>query len=238
MKIEQKGFSLIELMLATALLSMVMFTGYYAYSLYSDKWQERTAAFWQSNREYIALEALNRTLESAVPYVVHEGVLEAQGRPSILFNGDSQSILFVSYSPLLSSKPAVVRLDWVEDSEQSFLRYREASLNALTLLKFTEDIDWQHDIKLLNNVAQVEFQYLGWTSLQQAIAGNANPMDLLLGETRPTPSWQSNYGMNSNRLLPDAIKIHFWDSNQRETDMQITMSSGSYLTLFQYIRED
>ncbi len=66
-----RGFTLIELMLATSLLMMVMFSGYYAYSLYSQKWQKRVQVFWHGTEQAIALDSLHKVLSSALPYMVN-----------------------------------------------------------------------------------------------------------------------------------------------------------------------
>lgn len=54
--VASEGFTLIELMVATSLLMIVMFSGYYAYNLYSKKWQSRVHTFWDKTEDAVALE--------------------------------------------------------------------------------------------------------------------------------------------------------------------------------------
>ena len=75
LKTNYTGFTLIELMLATSLLMMVLFSGYYAYSLYTQKWQKRVDTFWQGTNDAIGIETVNKLLVATIPYVLKRGVI-------------------------------------------------------------------------------------------------------------------------------------------------------------------
>ena len=120
---KQQGFSLIELMIATALLSMVMFSGYFAYSLYTDKWQKRTELFWQLNKNSLGLEAMSRVLEEAASVYI---IKNQDENYAVMFNGTQQSLTLVSHSPIFTSGSALVSFSLQTNKQgKSQLIYKE-----------------------------------------------------------------------------------------------------------------
>lgn len=111
-----KGFTLIELMLATSLLMLIMFSGYYAYSLYTQKWQKRVQVFWQGTEQSIALNTLNRMLTSINSYVV-----KGKGdKACVYFFGTDNTMRFVTDFPIYSKSTAIVELEVREENEEQY----------------------------------------------------------------------------------------------------------------------
>lgn len=234
-KQKQQGFSLIELMIATALLSMVMFTGYFAYSLYTDKWQKRTDYFWQLNQNALGTEAIIRTLEAASVYIVKN----KQDEFSILFEGEQTAITLVTNSGLFSNTTALIRLQTVEQENglQSLL-YSELPLSKTMLLEYPAEPNWQYRNLLVKNITKVNFQFYGWEILQNAVKGNMDPSELSLGEKRIKQRWYTSHNLEENRLLPSKLALYFESSQQQATHIQVDLISDSYLELIRYLRVD
>ncbi|XQF90942.1 prepilin-type N-terminal cleavage/methylation domain-containing protein [Pseudoalteromonas espejiana] len=96
----QKGFTLIELMLAMTLLMLVLFAGYYGYGLFTDKWQKRTQFYWQQTQQTLAFDAISRVFESTFPYIVNSD----NNEPAQYFSGDQNRVIFVTTSLYLLKK--------------------------------------------------------------------------------------------------------------------------------------
>ncbi len=225
-----KGFTLIELMLATSLLMMVMFSGYYAYSLYSQKWQKRVQVFWHSTEQATALDSLHKALSSDLPYVVNC----KDDKACIYFKGSNTSASFVSSSAIFSAEPALIqlRIEAISDSNNYNLIYQEQSIKHSLVLELEHQPKWQHKIVLLNNIADFNFSYFGSQSFvvaaQQLISDN-----LIMEDTR---TWYQNHQSNVSRLLPEKIQINF-TSAIGGSNFQIALSQHSLNYLLTFIQE-
>lgn len=226
-----KGFTLIELMLATSLLMMVMFSGYYAYSLYSQKWQKRVQVFWHSTEQATALDSLYKTLNSAMPYVVNG----KDDKACIYFKGSSTSVSFISSSPIFSADPALVKLqvEAMSNGNNYNLIYQEQSLEHSLVLEIEHQAQWQHKIVLLSNIADFNLSYFGWESFEDVVKELNN--DTLI--TEDTRTWYQNHQSNVSRLLPEKIQINF-TSEKGVSNFQIALSQHSINRLLTYISED
>lgn len=230
---KQQGFSLIELMIATALLSMVMFTGYFAYSLYTDKWQKRTDYFWQLNQNALGTEAIIRTLEAASVYVIKN----QKGKFSVLFEGEQTKITLVTNSGLFSNTTALIRLQTIEQKNglQSLL-YSEQPLIKSILLEYPKEPQWQYQNILVANVNKVNFQFYGWRNAQNAGDSTLSAIDLEPRQEKVKRQWYTNHSIEENRLLPDKLALYFENQLQQPTHIQVDLVSGSYRELARYFR--
>lgn len=231
----QAGFSLIELMIATALLSMVMFTGYFAYSLYTDKWQKRAEHFWQLNKNALGTEALIRTLESASVYVVKNEKDEF----SVLFSGQEKSITLVVNTGLYSNTTALIRMQAIaQDNGLQSLIYSELPLINAMLLEYPKDPLWQYQNILLKDITKVNFQFYGWQTMENAGNSTLSAIDLEPGQTKARRHWYNEHSINKNRILPDKLALYFENEQQQVTHIQVDLVNGSYRELARYFRKD
>lgn len=234
---QNKGFTLIELMLATSLLMMVLFSGYYAYSLYTQKWQKRVDTFWQGTQDAIGIEALNKLLIATIPYVVKGN----NDRLSVYFVGDSQFIQFASNYSLFNDDASLVRIEYLSESKQ--LVYREKSLENFALLS-TRQLEqqesgildtWDHSAVLLNNVAGAEFSYWGWVSFEDAME------EMNLGEnlsrSNAKPQWYANHQVETHRILPKSVNVSLNLLNS-VSSFTVTLPNNTEYWLLSNIRKD
>jgi len=228
---QAKGFTLIELMLATSLLMMVMFSGYYAYSLYSQKWQKRVQVFWKNTEQAVALDTINKVTNAAVPYVVNG----ERNQASIYFKGTAHSLSFVSSSALFSNTPALVEfeLEAIEGSDTYQLIYKEHDFSEQLLLNVKHKPEWQHKVILLTGIKELNFSYFGWQTFQQATKQSSS--NAFIKEDLRV--WYSEHKTHVSRLLPEKIKIDFINSHGH-TDFNIALSQHTLSRLMAYIRVD
>lgn len=228
-----KGFTLIELMLATSLLMMIMFSGYYAYSLYSQKWQKRVDIFWKGTNQGIGLDALNKLYISAVSYVIKNN----EDKESIYFEGDQSRMRFVSYSPIFSNGTALVELEVQQSGETKRLIYREFNLlnkPVYTLEGFEQITQWQKEVILFQDYNEISWSYYGWTSfedaLQQAnIAGN-----IVTSELRKP---YAQHKLATIRILPVSIQLTLVKENNQSL-FNIDLPNNTVFALIANFRND
>lgn len=225
-----KGFTLIELMLATALLMMIMFSGYYAYSLYSQKWQKRVDIFWQSTEQAIALDALTKVITSAVPYAIN-----GENKKSYLyFMGTQTSVSFVSSAALFSDNPVVVDLTLVPGKQEGMfdLLYREANQNFL-LVNLEAQPAWSHEVLLLTDIQNFSFSYFGWETFEQALTqlDDENPSN------EDTRKWHFFHDIHKSRMMPEQMQVSF-QNEKSETNFTLALTQNSIYPLLTYMRID
>jgi prepilin-type N-terminal cleavage/methylation domain-containing protein len=227
----QKGFTLIELMIATSLLMMVMFSGYYAYSLYSQKWQKRVQVFWHNTEQATALDSLHKVIHSALPYIVNG----KDDKAVIYFKGTNTQVSFISSSAIFSAEPALVKFSIEASANNSHynLIYQEQSIKHNLVLDIEHQAQWQHEIILLTNIAEFNFSYFGWQSFGDVI-NELNSEAFVKEDTR---TWYQNHESNISRLLPEKIQISF-NSEKGGSDFQIGLSQHSVHSVLIYGRED
>lgn len=231
---KQRGFSLIELMIATALLSMIMFSGYFAYSLYTDKWQKRTELFWQLNKNSLGLEAMSRVLEAASVYIVKN----QEQQYAVMFNGSQQSLTLVSNSPIFSSTTALVSFSLQTNKQgKSQLVYKELPLKGRMLTVEPTQIDWPISKVLIDDVQQLTFQYYGWETLSNAVKGNAGSDTFELGSKPILQRWYTQHSLQ-NRIMPSKMSVYIKSNNDQQTQIQIDLVTSSYASLIYYLQED
>lgn len=228
---KSKGFTLIELMIATSLLMMVMFSGYYAYSLYSQKWQKRVQVFWQSTEQSIAIDSLNKMLSSTLPYVVNG----KNDKACIFFKGTNSQLTFVTSSAIFSTEPALVQINLVQNNESYQLIYQEQSIGSNLVVSIGHEARWQHKISLINNISNFNLSYFGWPTFEQATMHSNNDDDLSRRVDNRT--WYQNHSANSSRILPEKIQLDF-TINQTTSTFEVLLPQHTLYNLLAYLRVD
>lgn len=230
---KSKGFTLIELMLATSLLMMIMFTGYYAYSLYSQKWQKRVDVFWQRTNQGIGLDAVNKLFISTVSYVVKNN----DNKESIYFEGDQHHVRFISNSPIFSTGTALVELEVVRVGDKERLIYRESNLlnkPVYTLDGFEKITQWQKQAILFKDYSSISWSYYGWTSFADALEQANIAENVVKRELR---SSYTEHELTKIRILPVSIYISLVKENNQSI-FNIDLPNNTIFTLIANLRND
>lgn len=229
---KQTGFTLIELMLAVSLLMLVMFSGYYAYGLYTTKWQKRVDIFWQNSQQAMAFDSMSKLLESAQPYVI----IDKEEKPSLYFSGDNSRIRFVTNTPLLSEASALVELA-IEQRDGSYLLvYREYSIAFTLFLTQPEPINWDKQVVLLNELTQARFSYFGWQSFSEVLKVGLADETELDPASNISQQWYNEHRLEFSRIMPSKVNIELMDKNEQHTNITIALPIEGHKHLFSYLR--
>ncbi|WKD22053.1 prepilin-type N-terminal cleavage/methylation domain-containing protein [Pseudoalteromonas sp. KG3] len=227
----QQGFTLIELMLATTLLMLVLFAGYYGYGLFADKWQKRTQYFWQQTQQTLAFDVITRVFESTFPYIVKSD----NNEPAQYFSGDQNRVIFITTSPLFSNKTSVVEFKILQNADGYSLAYNEASMSDNLLLNQSDVIIWQHQIVLLENLQDISFEYYGWKNLEQVLSVLVRDDD---DENSATPSFYQQHIMEERRVLPVSLYINLKAENGEQSRFPVSLPTQAASVLVDYIKEE
>ena len=150
------GFSLVELLLAITLLSMLLALAYGGLRASARATEKGQAILDDSNRIRMAHQFVRRQLTQLLPLAFDEGEAEDQ---RVIFQGDSRRIRYVAPMPgyLGYGGPQVQELEIVQGEEGL-----ELVLSHALLQGFEEEYLYQREpILLLDKIQQAEFQFLG-----------------------------------------------------------------------------
>lgn len=234
---KNKGFTLIELMLATSLLMMVLFSGYYAYSLYTQKWQKRVDVFWQGTQHAIGVDTLQKVVASAIPYVVKN----EDDRSEIYFSGDAEQLEFVTGSPIFSNEAALVNISVEPVGNTKQLVYREKSLVDFVLINTNQTLNkdesfWDVSTILVSSFNELEFSYHGWLSFSDAVRF-VNAESSIEERNPPEQAWYSIHQQQTVRILPENVKILF-SIDEQQSEFTTTLPTNTVYQLLAAIRKD
>lgn len=227
---KQSGFTLIELMIASSLLMLIMYSGYFAYSLYSNSWNKQSNAYWQTADQGVILTSLTRLVESSLPFIVKDSNENA----SMYFIGENNSVSFVSSAPIYSELSALVELRIIDNQ----LIYRESSFENALFLSKLDAREWQHEVVLLNEIANASFSFYGWENLLQILNAKTQRENPVRGEQLITPSNYTQHEMETRRVLPMAISFYYTNKLQQEVVLNFHLPQNTQYALYRYIRED
>ncbi len=235
MVVRERGFSLIELMIATAILTMVMYVGYLGYSLYSQAWEKRVNSYWQNSKFSIGLEALVRVIESSAVYIVDTS---NKGNPVLFFEGRERELLFISSSPIYSATDAIIKLIVKDTNNGIELIYKEKSLAKSPLLSWPEgDIEWENEVVLLPNLIDFKLSYLGYENFKRAETTYSEE-NVQMNAAALSLSWQKIFTKDVHKIIPEKVNVSLLTSSNEKTDITIDLPAHTVIHLINYLREE
>jgi len=192
------GFTLVELMISLVILSLLLFTGSYSYSILAERWNSNLGSFEYTAKQSRQLNLLNSVLSSIQPLVI----TDKDGQPSFLFVGDQHSLLAMTNNGITqSSHPEIFRLTLVDeggDGDTSKLLYQSVSSKNVVLKQVEQEIEFTHEIVILDDIKSFHLRYLGWRDIHEK--SNANDSGAL-------PNWYDKYSSIERKLTPNLIQM-------------------------------
>lgn len=196
---KHRGYTLVEVLIAMVILTGLMFTANYSYSLYSQYWSGRLGTFDNTMFVYKGMLQLKETIDSALPYIV-EGNASSYG---FYFLGRAQGVTFVTSAPIFavtSNDAAVVRI-FSEKADKGYqLVYEEAPLSDTLLVKADQQLNFKYRTVLTNSSEPINFSYYGW---QQAIHKHER-----MEHENQKQTWSDRYDGMQTRIQPSILKLN------------------------------
>ncbi|MEW6989432.1 type II secretion system protein J [Colwelliaceae bacterium 6441] len=192
----QKGFTLIELMISISILTLLLFTGSYTYSLMSERWNKELGQFSESVRTLKSIEILQRALEGVHSFVV----VNDKNKPSFFFIGDGDSLLSVTRSGIFTSDyPEIFRISAIKNEQGLFdLVYQAESTQNVLLTGTDQSIEFNNDITLFNDIEDISFTYFGWHSFVSKS---------FRAESGDKPLWYTRFSGIDNQMMPENFQL-------------------------------
>jgi len=191
-----KGFTLIELLISISILSLLLFTGSYSYSLMSTRWNKELGQFSTTAKIAKHLELTQRVLEGIQSHIV----VDKTKKPYFFFIGHQNSLLAVSQAGLFSGYfPEIFRLTVLEKSTGLVdLVYQSVSSESVLLTNTEQQIDFSKNIILFSDMEQIKFEYFGWKNYNEKTDDESNNYK---------ESWHSNYSGIDRQYTPSKLRL-------------------------------
>lgn len=159
-----KGFSLLEMLVAVVVLSMVIGISTYAYAMFIRQWDGRLGRFDEAQAQYQRLEWLAAALEDTLPYVVRDD----EGALGFYFLGRDEGLTLVTMSPIFGvGEPALIRVFREPDEGDAWrLVYEEAPFAGTLLAHADQRMEFRHRLVIARGLPRPGFRYFGSTDLR------------------------------------------------------------------------
>lgn len=192
-----KGFSLLEMLVAVVVLSMVIAISTYAYSLFVRQWDGHLGRFDEAQAQYQRLDWLAAALADTLPYVVRD----EQDQLGFYFLGRDEGLTLVTMSPIFGvGEPALIRVFRELDEGGAWqLVYEEAPFSGTLLARADQRMEFRHRLVIARGLPQPAFRYFGWADLITRLTQEDLP-----GAER---SWSSEYDGLKRRYHPEKIEM-------------------------------
>ena len=192
-----RGFSLLEMLVAVAVLSMVIGLSTLAYSMFIRQWDGHLGQFDEAQSRYQRLTWLANALQDTLPYVVKD----QQGILGFYFLGRDEGLTLVTMSPIFGvGEPALIRVFREPDQDDTWrLVYEEAPFAGSLLAKANQRMDFRHRLVIARGLPRLVFRYYGWPDLESRLSA---------GESlTSTPTWFDEYDGMLRRYHPEKIEL-------------------------------
>lgn len=201
------GFTLVEMLVSMALLSMVLLISANAYSLFSERWNGRLGKYNSSFTLAKQMTLTQEVLKSVRAYVVLSGENE---QAKLYFEGNRNGFVGVAEKSLFNPAiPAVVRFQFVQNADFTFrLEYQESLMSDYLLLRAQQQIEFSSSIVLFDGLTDVGFEYFGWESFRAKTNYLNDPTQENLSK-----QWSDNFNSLERDVQPEFVRIYFTASD-------------------------
>jgi prepilin-type N-terminal cleavage/methylation domain-containing protein len=157
--VKNRGFSLIELLIAMVILTAVMALTAQSFSLFTTGWSGRVGRFDQRFEVAKVNLVLQDILQNIVPYAVRD----ESGRERLYFEGNINGFVAVTRSSMgRPGMPAIVRLSARQRSDFGFdLLYEEYAISAAEPIVLGLPLVFSAPIVIAVGVFDLQFRYFG-----------------------------------------------------------------------------
>ncbi len=187
-----KGFSLLEMLVAMTVLSMVIGISTYAYSMFIRQWDGHLGRFDEAQAQYQRLEWLAAALEDTLPYVVRDD----EGELGFYFLGRDEGLTLVTMSPIFGvGEPALIRVFREPDEGDAWrLVYEEAPFAGILLAHADQRMEFRQRLIIARGMPLPVFRYFGWADLRSRV-------------TVAERSWFDEYDGLVRHFHPEKIEV-------------------------------
>jgi len=160
----ENGFTLIEILVVTLILSVMVSLAFFAMGLYLKTWSGRSLGDTRTLQEYRSRTLVRHALESVWEYYVTDPANERIEIFYPFFKGETRSLTGVTTSSVFQKGvPAVFRIRLGDGNEtDGSLIYEEAPLEKWYLRYMNDSPVFAYSLVMMTRITQIGFRYYGF----------------------------------------------------------------------------
>jgi len=212
------GFSLIELLVAFAIMSMTLLIATTGFSFFMKHWDGQLTHFDQAAKNARRLMLMKRAFTGVYPYILRD----KQRKAVLYFEGSQDSVVGVTLTSFfLPQQPSVFRLSVEQQPDFTYnLVYEEAINPAMVLTSLHQNIEFNRKIIIFSQLNNVKLSYFGYESSASLTEGKA-------------PIWWQSFNALQRSIMPRIVRINFLYHHQlQQFDFPISQVDPRILVLF------
>lgn len=182
----RSGFTLVEVLIAMTLFSMIMLMMFTALNTTSRNWYLTEAKTEKNDERRLIQGFIRKQFEQLVPMLQL-----SQSDNRVLFQGESNTVTYTSYLPSHHAGAGIYLLNLSVDDNKLVLQHQDISAKINLDKKIT--LTDKNSRVLLEDIDSIEFEYFGRE------------------DNDDTPSWHDRWEINNR--LPELIKINIADTD-------------------------
>ena len=227
---KDKGFTLIEVLIATIILASLVYLATLSYSLFLRIWEQGGARANIAVERYRTDILLRSALESAYDYYVTDPANEKAGLYYPFFKGGRDNVEFVTLSSVFRKGcPAVARLRIreVNEPDQSYYEvvYEETPLQDSYVKYNNFSGGYKFSMIVYDNVKNFSLRYFGlWEP--EHVFGKATALPAIIYK------WQNSFYGEKKRAIPRQIELTVSLEDEHETLHYQVMAQNIYKRSF------
>lgn len=174
------GFTLLELLIALTILSMLMTVVFGGLHMGIRAWEKGEDNAENNQELRIVLDLISQQIKSIYPYVFREG--EEEVEEFLAFTGNSDSIRFISTLGATSSDAAGLSfVSYFVDTSKELMLYEKRIFKKEM---FQEELDKENSVVLISRISEFSLKYQD-----------------------DERDWFDGWDVNERKSLPEAIKL-------------------------------
>lgn len=200
---QSAGFTLVEVLVATMVLSLVIFLATFSYSLFLNTWEKKSVTNNRVISDYRSHVLVRAALESIYDYYITDPENERNGRHYPYFNGEKKMIEFVTLSSIFNKgvpAAARLRLECRDGADRNYCRliYEETSLEQRYIRYADDKMVYDHTLIVYSGLEKLNFRYYGQYELKWNAA--AENYDVIR-------KWQETFSGEKRNTIPEIIEV-------------------------------
>ena len=195
-----KGFSLLEVLVSMALLSMIVLIGSSAFGMFAQRWDGQLGKFDSTLTRTRNLILVQEVLDSLLPYVVYD----SDDKPVIFFEGNRNGFIAVASNSVFGGEQyATIRFSVIQNVDLTFDVTYEESLMRYDLLRTAQQkLIFSSPLVLFDSITKPQFEYYGWASIEakNGVDGVRSP---------ESPTWLEDFNALDLKFAPLKARLKF-----------------------------
>lgn len=217
--VKNKGFSLIELLVALAIMSFTLIIMTQGYSFFMQRWNKELGNFDLALKNTKSLITTKRLVEGIYPFIVRD----TDQSPVIFFEGDEEGLVAVTTRSLFSGDlPTIFRLSINQAEDFSYqLIYEEHPAKVdEAFTRLSQPRLFSKKVVLIESLDFVQFSYFGFENIDEK--NNVS-----------SKQWWRSFNALSRNIMPERLSIKYGILGE-EHSLQIRLTEFDSRVMVQF----